>query len=319
MRKRVLLTSIAILALLDVAFSQGEAPAPKDLKEAEQEFAGELFGVKVPLGNYYIIRNSLVIFGRNGALPLEKPEEIENATWDELLFSFEAYRRGIGVEKEEFEKERDRILTESNSGINWKKDTEAYAKWVKEKTGEPIEVFENQIKHIIQLERLKKQVMEGFRPRVEEKEAYDLFLHERNNIDLELVKFEDKIEAEKFYRRVRLNPLAWEELRAKSPQEFKKPGFVTFIFLREFWKMPSDALFKIAQLKIGQVYKAIPIYKGFAVCKVLAKRLANIAEYPKVKYAYVNKIEASKKIEEWNAWVQKLKSEAAVTVYKRGG
>ena len=116
------------------------------------QFAGEFFGIRVTLQNYYFVKGVISVFGNKWGPQPQSQEELEKAIWDQLLMSFEAFRRGVEINQEEVDEEINKILAAERVEFDWKKDKTSYEKWVKDKTNGSAEVFEGQLKHLIQLQ-----------------------------------------------------------------------------------------------------------------------------------------------------------------------
>jgi len=174
------------------------AQAP-EAAPVESELAGEFFNRPVPMINYRFAKRVVATFNAPWRRTPQTMEELEDLTWQELLLSFEAFRRGIEVSQQELEEEVDKTLKADKVSFNWKRDQAAYEAWVKEKLNESTELFENQLRHLVQLRKLREQVIDSIEPEVDEEEAYRKFLDEYNSLSVELVEFEDIEEAEAFY------------------------------------------------------------------------------------------------------------------------
>ncbi|MFA5118462.1 MAG: hypothetical protein WC695_06375 [Candidatus Omnitrophota bacterium] len=281
-----------------------------------EEFAGELsgYGVKVTAGNYYFIKRVIGVFGTRWGQPPQTEVEFEDRTWEQLLLSYEAFRRNITVSREEVEQEVSKTLKSEKVTFDWQKDKAEYDKWLKEKTGGNSELFENQMRHLIQLEKLRQQVLETFKPAVTEEEAYQEFLNEYNTLELELVQFDEKKDADAFYAKM-ADPALWDAEAKKDPKFAKHPGFVSLEFLINMWKIPKDDLYKMLEREVNTVYPPIPVYKGYGVIRILKKRLALKEDFPKLRDSYFKQVEMIKKYDELNVWLEKLKVEAKILVY----
>ncbi len=167
----------------------------------ELKIAGELFGVEVPISNYYFAKKAVVSFSAKWRGTPKDEKELEDLVWQELLFSYEAYKRGIEVGKDEIDTEIEKILKANKVEFSFRVDKEEYQKWVKEKLGMTIELFENQMSHLVQLEKLRMQIIDSFDPEVSEEEAYQKFLNEHNTLMVELKQFDELKQAEEFYKK----------------------------------------------------------------------------------------------------------------------
>ena len=296
-----------------------QAPKNEEAKEKEPapEFMGEFFDAQVPAQNYYFVKSAVIVFGnRWGAAP-RTLEEQEGCIWDQLLLSFEAFRRNITVSQEEVDQEITKTLQEYKVDFDWKNNPEAYKKWVEEKSGESAELFGNQIRHLLQIEKLRQQVMDSINLEVTDQEAHQTFLDEHNSLSVEVVQFDAQKQAEEFYQKVRRGQKFWEKEKANKPDVFKRPGFVSLIFLMELWKFPREAVYKMMRMKQGSVHPPAPIYKGYGVFLVLEKRLADELRYVKEKNSYDEKVRGRKKYEGLNVWFKGLKEQAKITIYEK--
>lgn len=301
--------SVCLLLVQPLGFCQDNASVKE---ESAGEFAG--WGIKVPLANYYIIKSALTVFGARWGKTPATAEELEESVWEQLLLSYEAYRRDIIVEQNEVAEEINKILNGEKVAFDWKQDNPAYEKWVKEKMGGSAELFENMLKHQIQLEKLRQQVLNTIKPVVAEEEAYQEFLNEYNTLELELAQFDALKDAEDFYKKMQ-NPKLWEKEAKKDVKFYKHPGFVSLEFLMDMWKIPKDDLYKMLKMDDNAIYPAAPIYKGYGVFRILKKRVALEADFPKLKDSYFKQVESIKKYEGLRMWVKQLKAEAKIKPY----
>lgn len=286
---------------------------------AEAVFAGRIFDERVTLDNYLFVKGALIVFGNKFGAPPRNPQEEEGCIWDQLLLSYEAFRRGIVVDPEEIEAEVRKILETDKAVFDFKSDRQAYEKWVKEKVNAPVELFENQVRHLLQLQKLRQQVMDSITPSVSLNEAKQEFLNEYNSLSLEVVEFADLKGAAGFYEKAKRNPKFWDEEKDKKVKEFRRPGFVALEFLMDIWKFSKEALYKMLKLKPGSIYPPVPIYKGYGVSMVLETRLTDDMEFekPRIKESYYAQIRIRRKYEGLDKWFTDLKKQANIEVYKQ--
>ncbi|MCM8814291.1 MAG: hypothetical protein NC924_10245 [Candidatus Omnitrophica bacterium] len=193
-----------VIAVLAVACAMALYAAPGP----EQEIAGELFGAPVPLGNYYFAKRVVLSYGAKWRGTPQDNQELEDLVWRELVFSYEAFQRGISVSESEIDKEIDALTAENKVPFRWRVDREAFQQWTQETMKVPVEVFRNQMRHLVQLEKLREQVIASFSPEVTDAEAYQKFLNEYNTLSVELVEFPDRESAVEFYEQVKVPPPA---------------------------------------------------------------------------------------------------------------
>ncbi|MFA5100964.1 MAG: hypothetical protein WC547_08795 [Candidatus Omnitrophota bacterium] len=284
-----------------------------------EDFAGEFskLSARVPLTNYYFIKGAVSVFGtRWGASPTT-PQELEDAVWDQLVLSYEAFRRGIETKEEELNAEIKKVLESEKVTFDWQQDKEAYSKWAKEKLNISVETFQNFLRHLLQLENLRKEMLDSFKPAATEEEARAEFINEHNTIELELAQFDELQDAQDYYKKMQ-DPKLWEEQNTKDPKYYKHPGFVSFEFLIFMWKIPKDDLYKMIKMEDNSIYPPAPIYKGYGVFRILKRRPAVEEDFPKYKDSYMKQVEMNKKYEMLKEWQKKLKDDAGIIVYPRG-
>jgi hypothetical protein len=289
-----------------------------DVADKRPEVAGELFGQPVSTDNYLFAKAAASIFGGSWGPEVKTPGELEDRTWEDLLLSYEAFRRNIIVPQEKVDEEMGKLLKEEKVDFDWKKDPQAFDKWTRERVREPAVLFENQLKHLIQLQLLKDAMRKSFEPRVTEEEALQKYLNEYNTLELEMVKFDDLKEAEDFYGKMK-NPKLWDKEAKNNPKFSLKTGFVSLEWLIEAWKIPRDDCYAMLDVPVNSIYKPTPIYKGYAVYRVLQQRKAVKEEFASKREEYLKKVKVVKQFEELNAWQKKLKDDARIQVFLGSG
>ncbi|OGW75119.1 MAG: hypothetical protein A2Z72_06820 [Omnitrophica bacterium RBG_13_46_9] len=280
--------------------------------EEATKFVGSFFDAPVPEQNYFFVKSVIAVFGNRFGKQPTTEKEVEDAAWDQLLLSFEAFRRGITVDQEEVNGEVNKILQTEGVPFDWRTDKESYEGWLKEKTNESPALFENQIRHMIQLQKLKTQVIQSIEPAVTEEEAFQGFLNENSSIDLELVQFDVEEDAVTYYTKVKSDPAYWEKEKSEKPENFRHPGGVTCQFLIDFWKIPEKPLQDMVKMKPGEFHNPEPIYKGWGVFKVLGSTQADESKFTEVKNRYSEKVRAGKRSEGFGVWFENLKKEANI-------
>lgn len=278
------------------------------------DVAGEFFGIPVSMDNYRFAKAAAMIFGAKWGPEPATHQEREDRVWEDLLLSYEAFRRQVVVEQSELEEEIQKLLQAEKVSFDWRKDKESYDKWVKERLNEPKELFENQLKHLIQLDKLRKQVAEGIEPHVTEEEAYQKYLNQYNTLGVEFVRFDELKEAEAFYKRMK-NPKLWEKEAKKNPKFALRPGFVSLEFLIEIWKIPKTDAYAMLNLPESSVYKPTPVYKGYGVFRTLQKRVAEEGKFPELRASYMEQVKKIKQYEGLKEWIERIKMDAHIKVF----
>ena len=300
-------------ANLSATGKEAKQPEPQDKKD----FAGEFMGIKVPKDNYYFVKGVVLRFGNKWGPRPTTTEEVENAVWQQLFMSFIAFQKNITVTQQEVDNEVTGTLNDEKASFDWKADKDAYAKWLKEKLNETPVVFENQVKHLIQIEKLRNQIRDSINPEVKDEEALQEFKDENSSINLELVHFDEQKDADDFYKKACNNKNFWDKEKKRRPKDFKQTSLVTLIFLIDIWKIPQDALYKMMQRNIGEIYPPRPVYKGYAIFKILEKSPADESGYAKAGAEYLDKVKRRKQYEGLNEWLKNLKEKAGIVVYDK--
>jgi hypothetical protein len=311
------LKTVFIVSLVTLAFFNWARGEEKPVQEVQ--VIGEFFGQPVPAQNYFFVKSVLLAFANRLGLAPQSEEELEGYAWDYLLLSYEAFQNNIAATPEEISAEIKNILKEDNVRFDWNKDKDAFARWVKEKTNQTLVVFENQVRFIVEINKLRQQIINSLTVGVSEEEAHRAFQDEHNSISVDVIGFLKQEEARAFYDKARENPTLWEEQKTKQPGSFKHYEFATLTMLMAELEIDRDTLYKMLQLTDGQIYQALPIVRGFGVLKILNKKLAEEVEYAKLKYSYVEQIKEKKKNEGFQEWFGMVKQKAKIKIYKRGG
>ncbi|MBL7198140.1 MAG: hypothetical protein ISS47_08570 [Candidatus Omnitrophica bacterium] len=258
-----------------------------------------------------------VMFGTPwGGIP-RTAEKLEERTWDDLLLSYEAFRRNITVNDEELEAEISKNLKGYKVNFDWKQDKEAYEEWAQETLNESAEVFENQMRHLVQLKKLQQEILNSIEPIVTAEEAFQEFLNEYNTLSIELIQFDELEKAEEFYQKAKSDPEFWEKEKGENPDSFRRPGFVALEFLMHMWKLPFKAVYDMIEMEIGSIYPPSPIYKGYGVFKVIEIRRADETEFPKRRESYYDQLKHRKKYEGFYEWLANLKEQADLKIYAK--
>jgi len=287
----------------------------------EPDIAGTFFGDTVLRENYMFILRIVVSFQTPwGGIPNSR-KQAEKRVWDELILSYEAHRRQITVERGEIEEKINETLKGDNVIFNWRDSPGEYEQWVRDTLKEPVELFENQMKHLVQIKKLHQQVRDSINPVITEDEAFQEFLNEQNSLSVELAEFDTLEEAKQFYGKVKNDPDLWEEAAKKDresiPEDrtFRRPGFVALEFLIEMWKFPRRAVYDMIEMEINEIYPPQPIYEGYGIFKILDVRRADESKFAERKESYFNQLRLRAKYAGFKGWVEDLRKDADIQIY----
>ena len=315
---------IFILGIFSLSlFCIGEDKSPKLAGEFTSFENNKPVIVPVPIDNYYFAKGVISVFGTRWRGTPKTKEEIEKEVWNELLLSYEAFKREITVKKEEVKEElfkiiKEQIKTQINQKykgknseedrkkiseeiekefnkikVSFEKDRKDYKEWVKNTLGYSAELLENQVEHLLKIEKLKNQVLDSIKVKVTEEEMHQKFLDEYNSLSLELLQFDDLKKAEEFYDKVKENYDLWEEKKKENSKIFIQTELLSLKSLISEWKYPKEDVYKMLKptspfypplLIDGKYYvsKILQVKSAFKITGFVSLAWLNFAwEYPK--------------------------------------
>ena len=287
----------------------------------ESQIAGTFFGEPVPSGNYYFLLKVVLSYGSPwGNIPQDRTQ-LEQRLWDELILSYEANRRQISVSESELQEKISETLNGEHVAFQWKQNPGEYARWVQERIGGSVNLFENQMRHLVQVKKLYDEVLSGINPSVTEDEAFQEFLNEQNSLSVELAEFDNLEDAQSFYQKVIQDKSFWEQKTKENKaqdsdqRQFRKPGFVTLEYLMDMWGFPKKALYEMMEMEKGAVYPPTPIYKGFGVYKILDSKKADGTQFSGRKQGYIEQLEYRKRYNGFENWLRNLRDKADIQIF----
>ena len=292
---------------------------PAQAQDRSKEACGEIFGLVVPCNNYLFVRSVIAVFGNRWGEQPKNLEEFEDLVWEELVLSYEAYRRNIFSSPQQVNEEIARVLKAQKVNFDYQKDKAAYKKWVEKKTNGPVEFFENQVKHILQIGELRRQVMNSFDPGVSEGEAKEAFLGEHTLFDLEAIRFPSKDEGSEILRKAKDDNTAWEGEKKKRLVDFGAFTQAPLHFIQGKWQLPREVTAELSKIQPVDFYLATLSGEGCVVFKVLRKLPADESEYSALRSSYFEKLKAEKRSGLFKEWLKGLKQKASVRIFKKGG
>lgn len=305
-------SSAAMGARAKGASPPGATASPSTQPEDAQQLAGTIFGTPVPAGNYYFAKRVSYIFPR----PWEEnasSEERERFIWEALILHFESFRRGVTISDQELDEGLNSVLRDQKQSFTRAQDPEAYRRWIKEKIGEDVELFENQMRYLFQVDKLKKQVRESLPVTVTEAEMQQEFLNEKHHVGGEMVTFETNEAAQAFYERVK-DAARWEVMKKKGEQAVRPVSLMTLEAYMDLWGIPKDQMYAFHALEIGSVGSPMPFGKQWCVYRLLEKRTGDLKDFPKERESYFKQLTAKKQYEGLKKWIEDLKASANLKV-----
>lgn len=277
-----------------------------------QPVAGYIFGIPVPAGNYYFAKRVAYMFPRPWEERLSEAER-ERAIWEALILHFESFRRNISLADAELETKINEVLRSQQLTFTRTSDPAAYAAWTHEKLGEDITLFENQMRYLFQIDKLKDQMRQSFAIPVADAEVEREFLNERHHVGGEMVVFDAKEPAEEFYGRVR-TPEAWDAMKASGEPPVRPVSLMTLEAYIDLWGVSQAQMDAFHALDPGAVGPPMPFGKQWCVYRLLEKRSGDLTELPPKREEYAKQVSARKQHQALTRWVEELKAAAQLRV-----
>lgn len=282
------------------------------LSGSQEQAVGTIFGVPVPAGNYYFAKRVSYLF----PYPWEEglsAEDRERAIWEALILHYEAFRRGVTVTEERLEARVNSVLKQQNQSFTRAQDPAAYAKWVKDTLAEDVQLFENQMRYLLQIELLKEQVRESIQVVVTEEEMQQEFLNEKHHVGGEMVVFDTQEAAQAFYEQVK-DPKAWEAMKASGERQVRPVSLMTLEAYIDLWSIPKEQMYAFHALAVGSVGPPMPFGKQWCVYRLLDKRTGDLTDFPKERQAYYEQLKLRKQYDGLKRWIEELKATANLQV-----
>ena len=323
------------LLVLPLASCQAKQPLPKPAEEpkaaaapadqpksnmpsmfdqmAGEQLAGRIFGQPVPVNNYYFAKRVSYMFPRSWEEGASEADR-ERFIWEALILHFESFRQEITVTEEELDKRIDNVLKGQKQTFTRKSDPAEYGKWVKGTLQENIELFENQMRYLYQVDKLKDKMRTSFSVSVNEEEMKQEFLNEQNHVGGEMVTFDQKADADAFYQRYK-EPKAWDKMKDKGEQKVRPVSLMTLEAYMDLWSIPKDQIYAFHSLPLGSIGEPMPFGKQWCVYRLLDKRVGDLAEFPNRREEYVKQLTAKKQYEALKQWIEELKASAKPEIY----
>ena len=286
---------------------------PNEAAGAPGSVAGYIFNhVPVPLGNYYFAKRVSYMFPHpweEGASAADR----ERFIWEALILNYESFRRGIAVSEDELEKRINNVLKGQKQDFTRTQNRDAYATWVKETLNEDVDLFENQMKYLLQIDKLKDQVRTSMQVTVTDAEMQQEFLNEQNHVGGEMVVFDTQAEAQAMYNEVK-DPARWDAMKAKGERKVRPVSLMTLEAYMDLWSIPKDQMYAFHAMAIGAIGSPMPFGKQWCVYRLLEKRTGDLADFPKQRDSYYQQIQTKKQYEALKKWIEDFKASAQLAV-----
>ncbi len=276
---------------------------------ASEGVAGMIFGVPVGKGNYYFAKRVAYMFPRPWGAADVPEEQRDDIVWEQLILHYESFRRGVTVTDDELEEMVNILLKNQEQTFTRRGDPAVYQQWVTEALSEPVDLFENQVRYLIQIRNLRNLVLQEQQVTVTDEEMQQEFLNEQHHVGGEIVVFDAQAEAQAFYEQYH-EPAQWEAKKAEGSQPVRPVSLMTLEAYMDLWSIPKDQIYAFHALELGSVGAPMPFGKAWCVYRLLDKRTGDLNDFPAQRDAYRQQVEMKKKYEALARWIEDLKQRA---------
>lgn len=277
------------------------------------ELAGEIFGVPVSLENYYFAKRVAYQFPSPWGAADRPVEDREDFIWEQLILHFEATRRNIQADPDELREVIDNVMRSNDLDFDPETDREAYAEWVQNNLNASIELFENQLRYVIQVRKLQDQIRKEQAVNVSMEEMHAEFLNEQHHVSGEMVVFNTKEEAQQFYKKHR-SERRWKRMKKKGEYEVRAVSMMTLEAYIDLWSIPKKQMYEFHSMDIGDIGKPMPFGKQWCVYRLLDKRVGDLKDFPEKEEYYYRQVYSKKQYDALNQWVEDLKASANLKI-----
>jgi hypothetical protein len=242
------------------------------------------------------------------------PEQMEKHIWHNLVLSFEASRRQIELTPEEFDQWVDSVLQVLELPFTRTQEPEKYKAWVQDTLKQSVELFENQMRYLAQIEKLKREMIKEMQVTVTEEEMIEDFMSVGNHVGGEFLLFKTKEEADDFYQKHR-DAAAWESYKSENSDKIRPFHPITVQAIVDLWGVPRQQINAFHALPIGTVGEPMPFGADWGVFRLLEKRTGEMANFEKERENVKKRVEIRKQYQARDAWVDNLDERAQIKVF----
>ncbi len=276
--------------------------------QKQGRFAGEIFGKPVTFQEYDRFYKSARIFSFGGDSAEKDENRVRQETWESLIFSREAKRTRVQVSDEEVRAEIIRLLALQKIE---NPTPEIYERWLRATIRETPQEFESQIRELLRIQKLLKNVQAGGDSKpVTEEAARDMYNREQTQIGADTVSFKTKDEADQFLSAVK-TPADWDKTVKEKKLTVTPSGLLTaatWVELRGFPEKDGNLL--LDAQKDGFLG---PFQQGedFVVMKITDKQTGSEEDFQKsYKEKYMEQLKNQNNYEAFLVWQQELMARA---------
>ena len=276
--------------------------------------AGEIFGKGVSFQEFDSFYKANQLFSFAGKSSSDAGA-LKRETWQSLIFNREARRRKINVSDDEVREEIIKLLAAQKLTDP---TPEQYKRWLAATTHESPSEFESQIREILRIQKLVRQITDAAKPEAADEEIHKKFLETENKISGDVIPFSTMEEAKEFRGKIK-NDGDWKKTAEQNKTIIKSTGLVSVANLGEMLSIAQDTAFDLHKLPQGAVSDPVVRMGGFVVFHVVDKQDADESKYEKeFKEKYRQAVLDKKKYENFLIWASTLSGNANLKDYMPG-
>lgn len=277
----------------------------------EGRIAGEVFGKSVSFQEFESFHRAAQIFSFSGK-PLEDPDEVKHQAWQTIMFSREAKQRKIEVTDDEVRDEVKRLLAAQKIE---NLTPEIYRQWLSATVRESPKVFEEQVREILRIRKLIREINEAPIESPREEEARQKFLLESQELEAERISFAAEEEAKKFREKVK-DAKAWKKEIEKAKLSPVLDPSKPLGELITLWKISEFDIVKLYELKPQEISQPVPAGGQFFLFRLVGKKAADEKKFEgELKEKYLKEITEQKKSMRFLTWSLSLLDKAQLKDY----
>lgn len=273
----------------------------------QDRLAGEVFGREVPFQEFNRFYRAAQIFSPSGR-KYEDEEVVKQQAWQDLIYSREAKRQKIDVADDEVRNEILRLLKDQKLE---NPAPDVYERWVRQTLGESPQEFEGQVRELLRIQKMMRQLREAAVDPPREEEAREKFVFEQNKISAEFISFEKEDEAKDFSSK---NPSErlWGKYAEGRPGQVTKTGMIPLRDLARVWLVPPDDALRLHKLEKGTLSEPVKLgNQKFGVFFIGDKEIADEAKYEtEFKMRHLEELTEMKRYRRFVEWNTDLQARA---------
>jgi parvulin-like peptidyl-prolyl isomerase len=277
---KVIIWTVVVAFVLGGGYSMGDYF--KDILFGAKKgalYAGNVFGKNISYQEFNRFQRAAELF-----TPSEKTlsaEAVRQTAWQGLIFSHEAKRRNIDVADDEVRKEILDLLD------RYQIPRDNYESWLERGVRISPKEFEAQIREIIRIRKLMKQMETTLTDTaVTAEDARQEFLKAGNQLAVAVITFTDEKEAKTFREKIK-KPEDWDKAVEPRKAEVQQTSLLSTAVLPMVLQIKPEEAEKLHEQEKGAVSEPLASGPKWVVLQVLDKASADPAVFDTDPETYV--------------------------------